>query len=136
MVGETLVVPAGGAVAWLRDGGEQAQVRSVQLARTPTLGLSIGEDGAVYRQAGLKRCRLRCLDAATGDLLWEAPFAGTPSWNRQLPPIVHDGLAIYSFSMGKIDPNRWLLGHGEIPGFPEDHKPMVRAYDLATGEVV
>ncbi|MHC4405253.1 MAG: outer membrane protein assembly factor BamB family protein, partial [Planctomycetota bacterium] len=86
-------------------------------------------------QAGLKRCRLRCLDAATGELLWEAPFAGTPSWNRQAPPVVHDGLAVYAFSSGRIEPNRWLVGHGGIPGFPEDQKPLVRAYDLRTGKI-
>ncbi len=86
-------------------------------------------------QAGLKRCRLRCLDAATGELLWEAPFAGTPSWNRQQPPVVHDGLAIYLFSSGTIEPDRWLVGHGAIPGFPEDQKPLVTAYDLDTGKI-
>ncbi|MHC4177994.1 MAG: PQQ-binding-like beta-propeller repeat protein [Planctomycetota bacterium] len=87
-------------------------------------------------QAGLKRCRLRCLDAATGRLLWEAPFAGSPSWNRQLPPIVHDGLAIYPFSSGKYTPERWLVGHGDIPRFPKDQKPLVRAYDIDTGKEV
>ena len=86
-------------------------------------------------QAGLRRCRLRCLDAATGELLWEAPFAGTPSWNRQQPPVVHDGLVIYPFSTGTIEANRWLVGHGAIPGFPKDQKPLVRAYDLDSGEV-
>ena len=40
-------------------------------------------------QAGFERCRLRCLDAATGRLIWEAPFAGSPSWNRQMPPVVY-----------------------------------------------
>ena len=52
-------------------------------------------------QAGLRKCRLRCLDAATGKLLWEAPFSGSPSWNRQLPPIVYKNLAIYQFSSGR-----------------------------------
>lgn len=45
-------------------------------------------------QAGLEKCRLRCLDAATGDLIWEAPFAGSPSWNRQQPPVVYENLAV------------------------------------------
>ena len=49
-VGKRLVVPAGGAVVWLEDGGTQAQVRAVQYPRTPTLGLSIGDDETVYRQ--------------------------------------------------------------------------------------
>ncbi len=52
-------------------------------------------------QAGLANCRLRCLDAATGNQLWEAPFAGSPSWNRQLPPIVYQNMAIYMFGTGK-----------------------------------
>ncbi len=87
-------------------------------------------------QAGLKRCRLRCLDAATGELLWEAPFAGSPSWNRQLPPIVSGKLAIYAFSSGRYASERWLVGHGDIPGFPKDQKPLVRAYDVDTGKEV
>jgi len=85
-------------------------------------------------QAGLKKCRLRCLDAATGKLLWEAPFSGSPSWNRQLPPIVYNNLAIYIFSSGKYEPQGWLFGHGDIRGFAEDQKPLVRAYDLDTGD--
>jgi len=97
-------------------------------------------------QAGLEKCRLRCLDAATGKLLWEAPFAGSPSWNRQLPPIVHKDLAIYMFGTGrygkyapegtgekKID---WLFEHQDNPNFPRSHKPMLRAYDMNTGEEV
>jgi len=97
-------------------------------------------------QAGLEKCRLRCLDAATGKLLWEAPFSGSPSWNRQLPPIVHKDLAIYMFGTGrygkyapegtgekKID---WLFEHQDNPNFPRSHKPMLRAYDMNTGEEV
>ena len=34
-------------------------------------------------QAGMKRSLIRCLDAATGELLWEAPFSGSPSWSRR-----------------------------------------------------
>jgi outer membrane protein assembly factor BamB len=49
---------------------------------------------------------------------------------------VHDGLAIYAFSTGKIAPDRWLVGHGEIPGFPEDQRPLVRAFDIQTGKEV
>lgn len=85
-------------------------------------------------QAGLKRCRLRCLDAATGKLLWEAPFSGSPSWNRQLPPIVYRNIAIHVFSSGKYEPEGWLFGHGDIRGFARDQKPLVRAYDLNTGD--
>ena len=94
-------------------------------------------------QAGLAACRLRCLDAATGKLLWESPFSGSPSWNRQSPPIVDKNLAIYAFSTGKYgpyapadQPMRWLFGHGSIKGFPASHTPLVRAYDLETGKEV
>ena len=91
-------------------------------------------------QAGLKRCRLRCLDAATGKLLWEAPFGGSPSWNRQQPPVVHGKLAIYMFSTGTYAPGRtaervgWLFGHQDVRSFPADHKPLVRAWDIETGK--
>jgi hypothetical protein len=87
-------------------------------------------------QAGLEKCRLRCLDAATGEVLWEAPFSGSPSWNRQLPPIVHDNLAIYLFSSGKYEPEGWLFGHGDIRRFADDQKPLVRAYDINSGAEV
>jgi hypothetical protein len=53
-------------------------------------------------QAGLKRqSRMRCLDAATGKLLWEAPFTGSPSWSRQFPPVVHGKIAIYASGSGE-----------------------------------
>ncbi len=87
-------------------------------------------------QAGLGKCRLRCLDAATGNVLWEAPFSGSPSWNRQLPPIVYKTLAIYVFSTGEYQPDGWLFGHGSIRSFAKDQKPLVRAYDLNNGEEV
>jgi len=91
-------------------------------------------------QAGLDQGRLRCLDAATGRLLWEAPFSGSPSWARQLPPVVHKNLAIYMFSTGRFGPDvpeservRWLFGSQRVDGFPESHRPLVRAYDLQSG---
>lgn len=89
-------------------------------------------------QAGLVQSRLRCLDAATGKLLWEAPFTGSPSWSRQQPPVVHGNLAIYAFSTGRHtaggDANtlRWLYSH-DNPRYPADQKPLVRAWDLDTG---
>jgi outer membrane protein assembly factor BamB len=94
-------------------------------------------------QAGEEQCRLRCLDAATGDLLWEAPFSGSPSWNRQLPPVVHKNMVIYMFGTGRYgkyalpDPDEkieWLFGHQENQRFPKSHKPLVRAYDIDTGK--
>ncbi|MGA2065961.1 MAG: PQQ-binding-like beta-propeller repeat protein [Thermoguttaceae bacterium] len=99
-------------------------------------------------QAGLRQCRLRCLDAATGALVWEAPFSGTPSWNRQLPPIVYKNLAVYAFSTARFDrppastddgpqaaeSTHWLFGHQYVHRFPASTRPLVRAYDLATGK--
>jgi len=87
-------------------------------------------------QAGIERCRLRCLDAATGGLIWEAPFSGSPSWNRQQPPIVHGDLVFYQFSSGKYTPRSWLFEHQSTFGFPADQKPLVRAYDRRSGRVV
>jgi outer membrane protein assembly factor BamB len=94
-------------------------------------------------QAGLADCRLRCLDAATGALLWEAPFSGSPSWNRQQPPLVYKDLAVYAFSTGKYGPEvpaaermEWLFEHQNIPRFPASHRPLLRAYDLRTGRTV
>ena len=90
-------------------------------------------------QAGKKKCLLRCLDAATGGLLWEAPFAGSPSWNRQLPPTVHKNKAIYMFGTGRYDTTEpaekidWLFEHQDNPSFPQSHKPLLRAYDMDTG---
>jgi len=94
-------------------------------------------------QAGLQTCRLRCLDAATGNLIWEAPFSGSPSWNRQQPPVIHKNLAIYMFGTGRYGPDvppadkvNWLFGHQNVPGFPASHRPLLRAYDLETGKEV
>lgn len=93
-------------------------------------------------QAGLEECHLRCLDAATGELVWEAPFAGSPSWNRQQPPVVHDGLAFYMFGTGKYTAGGgqgrpgWLFEHQDVRRFPPDHKPLVKAWDLKSGQEV
>jgi len=109
-------------------------------------------------QAGLKTCRVRCLEAATGKLLWEAPFSGSPSWSRQQPPIPYKNLAIYMFSTGKYAPKgtgiyvmrqgkskqmpeetagtvSWLYSH-DNPFYPQHHKPLVRAWDTETGDEV
>jgi outer membrane protein assembly factor BamB len=108
-------------------------------------------------QAGFEKCLLRCLDAATGDLLWEAPFSGSPSWSRQQPPVVHKDLAFYMFSTGKYVPKgsglyvmrmntasklpeqtdgtvSWLYSH-DNPFYPKEQQPLVRAYDIKTGKV-
>jgi outer membrane protein assembly factor BamB len=99
------------------------------------------QERVLVAQAGRKVCRLRCLDAATGDLLWEAPFAGLPSWSRQMPPVVYRNVAIYMFGTGRYDDDvpaeekvRWLWDHGGVNSYPASHRPMLRAYDLATGK--
>ncbi len=94
-------------------------------------------EGKLYLpQAGLKSCMLRCLDAATGAVLWEAPFSGSPSWNRQFTPIIHDGLVIYQFSTGRYTGKTWLFEHQSTFGFPQDQKPLVRAWNAETGREV
>jgi outer membrane protein assembly factor BamB len=89
-------------------------------------------------QAGPASCRLRCLDAATGKLLWEAPFEGSPGWSRQAPPVVHGTLAIYAFATGLRtvgEGGTWLFPHNQR-SFPATQRPIVRAYDLETGKTV
>jgi len=107
-------------------------------------------------QAGIKRSMMRCLDAATGQLLWEAPFTGSPSWSRQFPPVVHGNIAIYASGSGKyaaqgseryftfggkpVDAHgrevmSWIYSN-DNPYYPKDHKPRVWAWDLRTGKVV
>ncbi|MEA3227333.1 MAG: PQQ-binding-like beta-propeller repeat protein, partial [Planctomycetota bacterium] len=55
-------------------------------------------------QAGLRESHMRCLDAATGELIWQAPFTGSPSWSRQQPPVVYKNLAVYVFGSGRYAP--------------------------------
>lgn len=85
-------------------------------------------------QAGLESSWLRCLEADTGELVWKVPFTGSPSWNRQLPPIIHGDRIIYLFSTGRYPAEKWLFEHQNTFGFPADHRPILRAWDLATGE--
>ncbi len=87
-------------------------------------------------QAGLEESFVRCLDASTGELLWEAPFTGSPSWNRQQPPIACGDLVIYLFSTGKYTARQWLFEHQSTFGFPKDQKPLLRAWNIHTGEEV
>jgi outer membrane protein assembly factor BamB len=116
-----------------------------------------GKELLLVPQGGLKRSSLRCLDAATGELLWEAPFTGSPSWSRQGPPVVFENLAIYAFGSGKYAPQgteeayifrakpkpaadgaeimSWMYTH-DNPYYPKDNKPLLRAWDLDTGKVV
>ncbi len=107
-------------------------------------------------QAGIKRSLMRCLDAATGELLWEAPFTGSPSWSRQFPPVVHGNLAIYASGSGEYAPQgtekpytfkgtpektsdgrevmSWIYSN-DNPYYPKDNRPLLWAWDLDTGKV-
>jgi len=108
-------------------------------------------------QAGPKGSRMRCLDAATGDLVWEADFTGSPSWSRQAPPILAGNLAIYASGSGRYaaqgtekpfvmkgDPQpspdgselmSWIYTH-DNPFYPRDNRPKIWAWDRSTGKVV
>jgi outer membrane protein assembly factor BamB len=106
-------------------------------------------------QAGMKQSRLRCLDATNGELLWEAPFIGSPSWSRQAPPVVWKNLAIYGFGSGRYaaqgtekpfvfsgtpqpsadgaEVMSWIYTH-DNPYYPKDNHPLLCAWDTATGK--
>jgi outer membrane protein assembly factor BamB len=108
-------------------------------------------------QAGLKRSLVRCLDAATGKLLWEAPFTGSPSWSRQFPPVVHGKVAIYASGSGRYsnqgtekpltfkgtpekspdgeETTAWIYSN-DNPYYAKDNRPRIWAWDLETGKVV
>lgn len=107
-------------------------------------------------QAGMKRSLVRCLDAATGKLLWEAPFTGSPSWSRQFPPLVHGKMVIYASGSGEYaaqgtekpfvfsgDPvdaggrevMSWIYSN-DNPYYPRDNRPRIWAWDLDTGRLV
>jgi len=107
-------------------------------------------------QAGIKRSLVRCLDAATGKLLWEAPFTGSPSWSRQFPPLVHGKIAIYVSGSGQYtyqgseryftfggtpvpangrEVMSWIYSN-DNPYYPKDNHPRIWAWDLETGKVV
>lgn len=108
-------------------------------------------------QAGIKRAMMRCLDAATGNLIWEAPFTGSPGWSRQFPPVVSGKIAIYASASGRYAPQgseKWFTFGGdpvkpedgsevmswvwtnENPYYPKDQKPHLWAWDMETGKVV
>ncbi|WP_397382915.1 PQQ-binding-like beta-propeller repeat protein [Prosthecobacter sp.] len=108
-------------------------------------------------QAGIKKSFVRCLDAATGQMLWEAPFTGSPSWSRQFPPVVSGKIAIYASGTGDYAPQGsekpWTFGGALVkpadghdvmsfiysndnPYYPTNHHPRVWAWDIDTGKVV
>jgi outer membrane protein assembly factor BamB len=127
----------------------------VYLSFTSPLYVAAG-DKLLVPQAGIKRSLVRCLDAATGRLLWEAPFTGSPSWSRQFPPLVHGNLAIYASGSGEYaaqgteepfifqgapvaangrEVMSWIYSN-DNPYYPKDHRPRLWAWDLETGKVV
>lgn len=108
-------------------------------------------------QAGIKRSMMRCLDAATGNLIWETPFTGSPGWSRQFPPVVSGKIAIYASASGRYAPQgseKWFTFGGdpvkpedggevmswvwtnENPYYPKDQRPHLWAWDMETGKVV
>lgn len=108
-------------------------------------------------QAGMKKSFVRCLDAATGNLLWEAPFTGSPSWSRQFPPVVSGKVAIYASGSGDYAPQgsekpytfggtpvvpadgsevMSFIYSNDNPYYPKNHHPRLWAWDLDTGKVV
>lgn len=111
----------------------------------------------IVPQAGIRESRMRCLDAATGKLLWEAPFTGSPSWSRQFPPVVHGNLAIYASGSGEYavqgsekpftfrgnpepahdgrEVMAWIYSN-DNPYYPKDNRPLLWAWDLDSGKVV
>ncbi|MFM7606597.1 MAG: PQQ-binding-like beta-propeller repeat protein, partial [Prosthecobacter sp.] len=108
-------------------------------------------------QAGMKKSFVRCLDATTGNMLWEAPFTGSPSWSRQFPPVVAGKVAIYASGSGDYAPQGsekpYTFGGDPVvpkdgsevmsfiysndnPYYPKNHHPRLWAWDLDTGKVV
>lgn len=108
-------------------------------------------------QAGIDQSRMRGLDAATGRLLWEAPFTGSPSWSRQFPPVVHGNIAIYASGSGEYaaqgtekpftfkgtpaasaegkEVMSWIYSN-DNPYYPRDNHPLLWAWDVETGTIV
>lgn len=116
-----------------------------------------GKERLLVPQAGLHGSWLRCLDAATGALQWEAPFTGSPSWSRQGPPVIHGNLAIYASGSGRYAPQgndpafvmqgkpaegpadaevmSFVYTHNN-PYYPKDNQPRLWAWDLDSGKAV
>ncbi len=110
----------------------------------------------IVPQAGMQQSKMRCLDAATGELLWEVPFTGSPSWSRQFPPVVQDKVVIYASGSGEYaaqgtekpfifrgEPEEregrevmsWIYSN-DNPYYPKNHRPRIWAWDLDSGKVL
>ena len=115
-----------------------------------------GGERLLVPQAGMSKSRLRCLDAATGELLWEAPFTGSPSWSRQAPPVIWENWRSTPRAPAgtpRREPRRrscstasrnrrrrqevmsWIYTH-DNPYYPQDNRPLIWAWDLDTGQLV
>ena len=68
---------------------------------SPSPRRSTYKEKLLIPQGGIRQSRVRCLDAKNGELLWEAPFTGSPGWSRQFPPVVHGNVAIYASGSGE-----------------------------------
>lgn len=147
----------GQVVAYEQDTGRQLWRRywpDVYLSFTSPLYI----DGKLLvPQAGIRQSRMRCLDAGTGEFLWDAPFTGSPSWSRQFPPVVHGNVAIYASGSGEYaaqgtekpftfrgDPvptadgrevMSWIYSN-DNPYYPKDNRPLLWAWNLETGELL
>lgn len=81
-----VMIPAGGALVWLEDLGDRALARDVHSRNGPTYGLTVGEDGSVYRQwsyldnvGQVERVMLGGSEAFAGPGDGMGPVAGTES---------------------------------------------------------
>jgi outer membrane protein assembly factor BamB len=147
----------GQIIAYEQDTGRQLWRRywpDVYLSFTSPL---FHQGKLLIPQAGIKQSQVRCLDAATGELLWDAPFTGSPSWSRQFPPVVEGNVAIYASGSGeyaaqgtekpftfKGDPiptedgrevMSWIYSN-DNPYYPKDNRPLLWAWDMETGELL
>ncbi len=110
----------------------------------------------IVPQAGMNQSRMRCLDAATGQLQWDVPFTGSPSWSRQFPPVVQDNAVIYASGSGDYaaqgtekpfifrgepvaqegrEVMSWIYSN-DNPYYPKNHRPRIWAWDLETGKLL
>lgn len=110
----------------------------------------------IVPQAGMNDSQMRCLDAASGELLWEVPFTGSPSWSRQFPPVVQDNVVIYASGSGDYaaqgtekpfvfrgepvqqdgrEVMSWIYSN-DNPYYPKNHRPRIWAWDLNSGKVL
>ncbi|MFH1759807.1 MAG: PQQ-binding-like beta-propeller repeat protein [bacterium] len=91
------------------------------------------QEKVLVPQGGKKQSMVRCLNAANGDLIWEAKISGSPCWNREQPPVCYKNLAIYMYGTGNYTSD-WLCY--DKPLYAKTDKPMICAWDIETGDTV